>query len=216
MKGKTFRIKKNRENALMVLSAVVNALDEFNIKYYLDFGSLIGAVREKGLILWDDDIDISLYDESDYEKIPMVLNYIKKKNKLRVYLKTFLYSLESSAKKHNKIPNLNISFTDINNFHIAKVRNNNFFIFGRGKTCLDIFFKYEKNEKLYWMAYGEENSVPKKYLESDLIEINFCGIKCKIPEKYDEYLTYKYGDWKTPKENWSHECDDFSVEKAKV
>lgn len=211
MKDKTFRVKKNREDALMVLEAVISALDKFEIKYYLDFGTLIGAVREKGLIPWDDDIDISLYDEADYKKIPDVLKYIKRKYRLRTYLKTFNSSFEGAEKRGRENLDKDISFTALDNFHIAKVRTNRFLIFGRGSTCLDIFFKYKYNDKSYWMAYGKENSVPSKYLETELIEINFCNLKCKILKEYDEYLTYKYNDWKTPNEDWSHESDDYSV-----
>ena len=51
----------------------LNILEKYKIKYWLDYGSLLGAIREKKPILWDSELDISLWNhdlDSFLEIIP--------------------------------------------------------------------------------------------------------------------------------------------------
>ena len=54
-----------------VLIDILNEFDGFcrvhNLRYYLIGGTLIGAIRHKGFIPWDDDVDVGMPQE-DYEK----------------------------------------------------------------------------------------------------------------------------------------------------
>ncbi len=51
-----------------ILQKTINFLNKNNLNYFLVGGSLLGAIRHKGFIPWDDDIDIGMRRD-DYEKL---------------------------------------------------------------------------------------------------------------------------------------------------
>lgn len=52
---------------LDMLKRLVAIFDENNIKYYIIGGTLLGAIRHKGYIPWDDDIDLAI-PRDDYDR----------------------------------------------------------------------------------------------------------------------------------------------------
>ena len=53
---------------LEVLKALDDICNRLNLRYFLTYGTLLGAVRHQGFIPWDDDIDVMM-PRPDYEKL---------------------------------------------------------------------------------------------------------------------------------------------------
>ncbi len=77
--------KKQLENIQLKLLENIIWFDKFctqhNIKYFLNFGTLIGALRHKDFIPWDDDIDISM-TPYNINKLYKLIDKFPKKYKL--------------------------------------------------------------------------------------------------------------------------------------
>lgn len=66
-------VEELRRIQISILDYVADFCDKNGINYWLDAGTLLGAVRHKGYIPWDDDIDIGMLRE-DYEKFAQLFN----------------------------------------------------------------------------------------------------------------------------------------------
>ena len=73
-------IEQIQEVLLELLDEVDRICKEHNIKYFLSGGTLLGAIRHKGFIPWDDDIDLWM-TRKNYKKFRRVI----KKNLSRKY-----------------------------------------------------------------------------------------------------------------------------------
>ena len=70
-----FDINEIQKGLLEIMEDVDRAFRECGVEYTLAYGTLLGAVRHKGFIPWDDDVDIIML-ESDEKKLDEICSHL--------------------------------------------------------------------------------------------------------------------------------------------
>ena len=126
-------IEESKKIQLELLETIHVFCMNYGIKYYLMWGTLLGAVRHKGFIPWDDDVDIIMFRDdydrfcrtfnSEYAKIveckscddyylpigkvidtrTVLLENVKAPIELGVYIDIFVLDALSDSEKRNNI-----------------------------------------------------------------------------------------------------------------
>ncbi len=191
-KQKKYRLSgKNAVVAVRLLEDVIESFDKHGVRYWLDFGTLLGIVRENRLLPWDTDMDMSIFAQ-DREKVrDIVLPEINAKH-YRTYTRLF--------KKEDAI----LAKGDIQAF---RVRNYRWKLL-RGLVKIDIFVMYQHQDYYYWYELGAKHRLPVSLL-SDFSTVEFNGKTYSKPSDHDAYLTHHYGDWRTPNPHFHARYDNF-------
>lgn len=88
-----------------MLKRIIEFCDKNEIKYYICGGTLLGAIRHKGFIPWDDDVDL-LFPRPEFEKFERI---VKEKNcEISENLKVISYDLKTMKFPFCKVMNTNI------------------------------------------------------------------------------------------------------------
>ena len=72
LKPITGELREYQFLCLEVLERVRKVCEQYNFKYWLDSGTLLGAYRHKGFIPWDDDIDLCMLREEYNLILPLL------------------------------------------------------------------------------------------------------------------------------------------------
>lgn len=161
----------HKQIALDLLEKTTDILDEFNIKWFLVSGTLLGLERHGDFIPWDDDIDI-VADSSILDKIEQINE--KYKNDISIANRTYLIKTCFKDKVHN------ISCL-WSKFMLNKGDKYNW-------PFVDIFIYEERDNHLYF--FQKEWEKDKFY---PLCRKEFQGIYVYIPKEPSCFLTINYG-----------------------
>jgi phosphorylcholine metabolism protein LicD len=230
------------ERAVETLRKIKKILDKNNINYWLDEGSLLGAVREKKLIEWDHDIDLSIW-YTDLEKIRPLFNeinntgvqawFLEGQKHLNLVGKGYkidinLYHLKDHQAMriwytHDNLGRILDYFIWTLNIKNAELINSKMpllitksLITLSNKLPNSMKMKINQNLlKIYKNKFCKhiKMAVPSHFF-TDLSTLEFYGMNFRVPKKTEEYLEYRYGkNWRIPKKDYVFHRDDNSIVK---
>tara|TARA_B100000029_G_scaffold19646_1_gene19741 strand:+ start:532 stop:1194 length:663 start_codon:yes stop_codon:yes gene_type:complete len=202
------------------LKSFLNLLNKNKVQYWIDSGTLLGLVRDGDVLINDKDIDIGIH-ESQIDKISQLESkFIKHKYKYRYEF----YNGEICKYKLYPQNKNNFLTIDIN---VYREKNKDFlwcpltffikpenFIFKHVQKIIKFFwrrvfktvetnkFPYNKIKKNYtWV-------IPYKYYKNIIFNQD---LFCYMFKEKEEYLNYRYKNWKLKVENWDTFKDDGGV-----
>ncbi|HOV24017.1 MAG TPA: LicD family protein [Candidatus Marinimicrobia bacterium] len=195
MSGKIKLDDKYLEKSLRLLERATTFLEKYNIPYWLEGGTLLGIIRENRLLPWDNDLDISIRSE-DFDR-------------LRRILPKFFYRGMIAKVREYKIDDPPFQKGEVRLIKVYATK----YLFFKTPLVLDIFVKKKLDDQYYWVVGVKrraKKAVPARFYD-ELTTVQFNHKTYSIPKLTDEYLTYRYGDWRTPVKTWNYIKDDQST-----
>ena len=192
---------ESEKRAVDFMHKNVAVMQEAGIVFWVEGGTLLGALRDQKLIPWDHDLDFGMRFQSKQQMKQLI-------RKLRRHF----YVSVKGFPKTDKIWNLG-------DYRVLKIYPRKL-LFLREDLCLDLFVYYEghipeQDETVYKYVVWNRNAYHRKVFFDQPEFIEFYGKDIPVPANPEDFIAVKYGqDWRTPKKEWNVALDDGSIYKT--
>lgn len=163
-----------RDHVIRVVSQLTPLLEQAGIHYWLDYGALLGAVREGGMIAWDNDADIGVLLE-DWGKL----------KQLRPIAESHGFILRFV--KHLDYARAQVSFG--NKLHVC------IFVWHPSKDRPG-WLERPSYMRIDDQA-GKGKGFPREWI-TERTRVSWEGISVWAPGDPEQMLTHRYGNWRKP------------------
>ncbi|MFX0052910.1 MAG: LicD family protein [Candidatus Hermodarchaeota archaeon] len=227
----------DEERVIENLREVKEVFEKHDVVFWLDQGTLLGAIRDGKLIEWDLDVDLgtwyknvtqitSSFAEFKKRGFNVVLN--KKQavmtiQKLDCNINVVLYREKGNfawmvwiLTGEKKIRNILKRCLNVSNLRMYAKKEGTFARKSKYFSSLLPFILKGLITDIAWLLLHRFGCIvpvviPKRYFE-ELSTMQFYGIEFKIPSDFEKHLVYKYGpDWKIPNKKWVYYRDDGAI-----
>jgi hypothetical protein len=180
--------------ALQDLKEVKQALDSTGVRWFLSYGALLGIVRQKDFIPYDDDIDITIVDPLTLRQRKDISWKLQDLGFLNQDL--MLFNIMGRWEKPN------IGHLDGKDVCAYTGDKDTGIIVAQKRVNWSVFFFKEEDAENYICIPKIGSlpvlSTPKRFYEKGEW-LKFKGEKFLVPSPVKEYLKYVYGEnWKKP------------------
>lgn len=182
-KGQRFQ-----KNALVVFPQFVQAMAEAEVTFWPTFGTLLGCIRDKGLIPHDNDMDMAIPVTTDFDRMHESLT----RHGFRLSRMLTLYS-RNGANEKGYVATYMKDEVGIDLFATTQKDN--------GTIVMNEFLDSRVGDGFRLWTICRAITIPFE----GLMDYDFLGCKVKVPTNYHTYLTALYGNYMVPDPNWRRE-----------
>jgi phosphorylcholine metabolism protein LicD len=198
-----------------MLKLVTSILDKNDIKYWCDGGTFLGAIRHKGIIPWDDDVDIGIIDNTIENRLSILKKSLNKqgygivkqdfgykvfpKKGDKIKIDPFAKHCRNIKKKYKTLTK-SFNRGKLYRFASKSYKKPNKPIFHKYKYPFLDIFEYQNNKgKLYTKgdnSWWTDKCYYNYHKLNKLEDKQFSNFKVKIMPDHKRYLSSCYGkDW---------------------